>query len=1050
VLVVGATAEAASEVVRAATVRTGGGFGWRRITLYRLAAELALPELGRLDLAPATALAMEAVCARVVARLSSEGRLGRFAPVADLPGLPRALSHTLHELRLAGSEPEALPDDLGPAHHAFGEALRLHGLADRAAVLRAAATAIHEASASPLLRVPTLLVDVPVEAGLEADLLRAIGGAAPEVLATVPVGDARSTRHLVDALGVDPTPLPPSRSDALSRLQMHLFSQHTPPPGELGEEVRLLSAPGESRECVEIVRHVHREAARGVPFDRMAILLHAPAQYRAHVQEALRRAGIPAWFSRGTRAPDPSGRALLALLACKAEGLSARGFAEYLSLGEVPDADAAGAPPPARPSAELFVPPDEDLVPEALARAEAETPPDDEGVLGDGPVVAGTLRAPRRWEQLIVDAAVIGGLDRWERRLDGLDKQLRLDLRELEPEAPARARVERKLAELGRLYRFGLPLLRALGDLPDTAAWGEWLDHLSALASRAVRHPDRVLAVLSELRPMASTGPVGLDEVRLVLGQRLTELVERPRQRRYGRVFVGSMACARGLSFDVVYVPGLAERLFPRKVTEDPMLLDAERTSLPGLAVNADRVEAERTALRLAVGAARERVVLSWPRVDVDQARPRVPSFYGLEVLRAAEGVLPGFDELSRRADRVGEARLGWPAPSDPLEAIDEAEHDLALLSRVLRREEADATGTARYLLGANPHLARALRARARRWGVGRFTAADGLVDPRPPGLESLARHGLRERSFSPTALQNFAACPYRFLLYTIHKLETREPPEAIEHIDPLSRGSLIHDVQFELLTWLRAEGLLPVTSTTLEAARARLDTTLDRVAARYRDDLAPAIERVWEDAIAGIRADLREWLRRATEEPQWVPWRFELSFGLTRRQERDPHSTPDPVLLDSGLTLRGSVDLVERDATDKVRVTDHKTGKAWVKEGAVVAGGEALQPVLYALAAEKLFPDREVVAGRLYYCTARGEFTERVMPLDDRARLIASEVVRVIDERLQAASLPAAPSEGACRWCDYASVCGPWEESRLEVKRNDLVADLEHLRSLK
>ncbi|MBW1880091.1 MAG: PD-(D/E)XK nuclease family protein, partial [Deltaproteobacteria bacterium] len=669
----------------------------------------------------------------------------------------------------------------------------------------------------------------------------------------------------------------------------------------------------------------------------------------------------------------------------------------------------------------------------------------------DGPVVAGMLRAPRRWEQLIVDAAVIGGLDRWERRLGGLEGQLRLDLQELEPDAPARARVERNLAELARLHDFGLPLLRDLDALPDAAPWGEWLDHLSALASRAVRHPDRVLAVLSELRPMAGGGPVGLDEVRLVLARRLTDLVERPRERRYGRVFVGSMACARGLSFDVVFVPGLAERLFPRKVIEDPMLLDAERAGLAGLTVNADRAEAERTALRLAVGAARERVVLSWPRVDVDQARPRVPSFYGLEVLRAAEGVLPDFDALSRRADRVGEARLGWPAPRNPLAAIDEAEHDLALLSRVLRREGADATGTARYLLGANPHLARALRARARRWGVGRFTPADGLVDPRTAGREALAPHGLAARSFSPTALQNFAACPYRFLLYTVHKLGPREPPEAIEHIDPLSRGSLVHDVQFELLTSLRDEGLLPVTTHTLQAARSRLDSTLDQVAARYHDDLAPAIERVWEDAVAGIRADLREWLRRATEEPRWVPWRFELSFGLGQQRERDAHSSPEPVTLDDGLTLRGSIDLVERDAAGRLRATDHKTGKAWVKEGAVVAGGEALQPVLYALAVEKLFPDQEVVAGRLYYCTARGEFTERVMPLDDRARRIASEVVRVIGERLQAANLPAAPAKGACRWCDYRVVCGPWEEPRTQrVKRQDQVADLEHLRSLK
>jgi hypothetical protein len=46
------------------------------------------------------------------------------------------------------------------------------------------------------------------------------------------------------------------------------------------------------------------------------------------------------------------------------------------------------------------------------------------------------------------------------------------------------------------------------------------------------------------------------------------------------------------------------------------------------------------------------------------------------------------------------------------------------------------------------------------------------------------------------------------------------------------------------------------------------------------------------------------------------------------------------------------------------------------------------LQPVLYALAAEKLLGDEvKIDCGRLYFCTARGCFAEHVVPLDDKAR---------------------------------------------------------------
>jgi len=119
----------------------------------------------------------------------------------------------------------------------------------------------------------------------------------------------------------------------------------------------------------------------------------------------------------------------------------------------------------------------------------------------------------------------------------------------------------------------------------------------------------------------------------------------------------------------------------------------------------------ERLALALAAGAAERRIIFSYPRIDLDQARQRVPSFYALEVVRSAEGRLPDFAELARRAETAATTRLGWPAPPDPTTAIDDAEHDLSVLSDLMALSDAG-TGRARYLLTVNPNLARALRSR--------------------------------------------------------------------------------------------------------------------------------------------------------------------------------------------------------------------------------------------------------------------------------------------------------------------------------------------------
>jgi hypothetical protein len=166
------------------------------------------------------------------------------------------------------------------------------------------------------------------------------------VLATAAAGDEVAIARLARALGTEPERGDVAATGSLAALQRHLFEPTAPPESALDEGVRLMAWPGEARECVEIARGIQEEAASGVPFDRMAVLLHAPAAYVPHLEEAFARADIPFAFSRGTIRPHPGGRALLALLGCAAEGLSARRFAEYLSLAQVPDLDAPVIPTP--------------------------------------------------------------------------------------------------------------------------------------------------------------------------------------------------------------------------------------------------------------------------------------------------------------------------------------------------------------------------------------------------------------------------------------------------------------------------------------------------------------------------------------------------------------------------------------------------------------------------------------------------------------------------------------------------------------------------------
>jgi ATP-dependent helicase/nuclease subunit B len=1065
-LIVSHSNEAATDLLLRVVESKRGWFGVKRSTLNGLAARLARPALAESQTAPASNLSFTAVVARAIHSLHSDGKLNYFAPVATRPGFPVAVARTLEELRMNEVDAGALArmarggKDLAAIATLVDQELNEAKLCDRAGLFRAALASLNSAENAAYVGLPILLLDVATRSRVENRLLQELSARSPRVLATLPKGDERTIAALEVALGCKRSELetalaadPAARS--LSFAKQHLFASSAPPVMPLDASVTMQNWPGEPRECVEIVRSIQAEAARGVPFDQMAVLLNSPGEYRSHLEEAFSRAEIPAYFVRGTTAPDPAGRALLALLSCAADRLSAKRFAEYLSLGQVPDPEANKDPEAnwVAPNDELIAgatePERGDEVPAPIAATTIADP-------DSAAVVDGALRVPARWERLLVDSAVIGGKDRWSRRLAGLANEFRLRLEETAPEDEARVdSIKKQLQDLGALRAYALPLIERLAALPPQANWGEWLAHLRELAVNALRRPAGVLATFAELDPMSSVGPVDLYEVQLVLESRLHDLGVEPPRRRYGRVFVGPVDASRGLSFRNVFIPGLAERIFPRKIVDDPILPEAQRKATQ-LTTRRDQLEAERLGLRLAVGAARSRVYLSYPRIDVQQSRPRVPSFYALEALRAAKGYLPNFEEVAAHAEAKTPARLGWPAPERPEAALDESEYDLALLANLVESSQEEAQGAAHYLLGANAHLARALRARSRRW-LKRWTANDGLVEADELARQSLAKHQFSARSFSATALQNYASCPYRFFLSAILRLDLRQEPAAIEAIDPLTRGSLFHETQFEVLTRLKERGLLPLGGAETVGASAASSTAFDlvdeelaRLSADYEDRLAPAIPRVWQDGINSIKADLREWLRRmAANEEGWVPDKFELSFGLSDRgpRESDLASVAAPVNIVGDLKLRGSIDMVERQG-NRYRVTDHKTGKARAADDTIVGGGKYLQPLLYALACQELLAG-QVESGRLYYCTADGGYEERIVALNEANEATLNEVLIAIRQGLADAFLPAAPDKDACTWCDFLAVCGSFEEKRTSIKPRDRLVQIEKVRKL-
>src|SRR5579859_6086238 len=183
----------------------------------------------------------------------------------------------------------------------------------------------------------------------------------------------------------------------------------------------------------------------------------------------------------------------------------------------------------------------------------------------------------------------------------------------------------------------------------------------------------------------------------------------------------------------------------------------------------------------------------------------------------------------ARRSAAAPDASLDWPAPRNPESAIDDVEHDLAILGRLLHSSPKAVTGRANYLFTLNSALGRSLRTRWARWRQKKWSAYDGICSQSEDMRAALSAYRLRSRSYSPTSLQHFAICTYRFLLAGIYRLAPHEVPCQIERLDPVIKGAIFHRVQAALWRELLQSDFLPLNQAKLESAGKLLDQIVGR-----------------------------------------------------------------------------------------------------------------------------------------------------------------------------------------------------------------------------
>lgn len=532
------------------------------------------------------------------------------------------------------------------------------------------------------------------------------------------------------------------------------------------------------------------------------------------------------------------------------------------------------------------------------------------------------------------------------------------------------------LTKIGSLVRSALDRLRELDPLGGDLLWEEWVELFRRV----------------------------LDETSIPI-----------EEERHQGVQVLDAMTARGRTVRALFVLGMNEKLFPRYVREDPFLRDRQRVVLEStLGYKIDEKlaghEEELLLFELLSRSATNRLYLSYQRAD-EAGRVMAPSGFIAMAMRDPRFIGKPEETVPRRlTQRINEQpsiRDLLPAEELTLGCLLQG-HDARPVLEAMGRDQPiveQGLATLKTIERESPEL-------------GPF---DGMV-----GAQTPATSAAKERSFSPTALERYATCPFQYFAEKVLRLEPvrRLQPD---HLPPLTLGTLVHEslrLSYERLVLLQ----WPDDSLTEFTIQSTVHSAvIDRFSAHAASQgtghallWTLAREQVTELVMAAVAADQAEYLATG-----FRPVAFEATaHGI--------------VPLESGtfsvsLKIHGTLDRVDyRAEPPALRIVDYK-----FKQGNEITAvdrnlalsavrGFRLQPPLYARMSLQWLP--AVTDVQLLFLAPQWKQTISRSTFDaglwtghtgDMIRQTLSTLIQGIANR-EFFILP----DGYCDYCEFSGAC--------------------------
>ena len=309
------------------------------------------------------------------------------------------------------------------------------------------------------------------------------------------------------------------------------------------------------------------------------------------------------------------------------------------------------------------------------------------------------------------------------------------------------------------------------------------------------------------------------------------------------------------------------------------------------------------------------------------------------------------------------------------------------------------------------------------------------------------------EHCFTASELEQYAACPFRFLLGSVLKLE---PPEDITlELDALERGQIVHGVL--ALFHRRVNESLHRPASPLELAADEFQRLLEKA---LEDSLPGPAANPLRNALVEInRRLIVKWLAEyrkqcETYDALWsaydrplVPEFFETSFGESKHRDPSGIAIDEPMEFAAGketVRVSGRIDRIDTGIAagkNVFNILDYKTGKALKFDPSGVKRGTSLQLPVYAMAAMKLLLNdrdaRPLQAG--YWNVAKDGFKPRhslvmhklggrgveITEEWEQTRLDLESIIPILVQCIRGAQFRVFnPDQDCTRYCPFGTVC--------------------------